>query len=178
MASSSSKKENRSMVVAMFRDRSDASQAYAWLLARGYSDSEINVLMSNETRSYFEQEEGKHNVGSRATEGVAAGGTAGAAIGATTGAILAIGTAVLLPGIGWVAGPLLAGLAGAGAGAVTGGLIGGLVGLGIPESNAAAYEEALKNGGIVLGVVPHEGDASDIKTHFQKLHGENIHAQA
>jgi len=172
------KKENRSMVVGMFRDRSDASQAYAWLLARGYADSEINVLMSNETRSYFEKEEGKHGVGSHAAEGTAVGGTVGAAVGATTAAILAMGTAVLLPGIGWVAGPLLAGLAGAGGGAVAGGLVGGLIGLGIPESNAAAYEEALKNGGIVLGVKPHEGDASDIKTQFSKLHGENIHAQA
>lgn len=172
------KKETRSMVVGMFRDRNNASQAYAWLLDHGYADSEINVLMSNETRSFFEKEQGKHSVGSMATEGAAAGGTVGAAVGATTAAILAIGTAVLVPGIGWVAGPLLAGLAGAGAGAVTGGLVGGLIGLGIPESNAAAYEEALRSGGIVLGVVPHENDASEIKAQFEKLDGENIHAYA
>lgn len=172
------KKDKRSMVVGMFRDRTNASLAYSWLLDHGYADSEINVLMSNETRAYFEKEQEKHGVGSMATEGMATGGTVGAAVGATTAAILAIGTAVLVPGIGWVAGPLLAGLAGAGAGAVTGGLVGGLIGLGIPESNASAYEEALRNGGIVLGVVPHENDASAIKEQFEKLNGENIHAYA
>lgn len=168
------KSENKSMVVAVFRDRTDARQVHDWLLARGYSASEINVLMSSETRGHFEKDE-KITVGSQATEGVAAGGTIGAAVGATAAAIAAIGTAVAIPGLGWVvAGPILAGLAGAGAGAVTGGLIGGLIGLGIPESNARAYEEALKGGGVVIGVEPHDGDASAIQKQFEKMNGENV----
>jgi hypothetical protein len=162
------------MVIGVFRDRANATQAYNWLLSRGYTDSEISFMMSDETRRYFENE-GKHNVGNQGVEGVATGGSIGAAVGATAAAIAAIGTAVAIPGLGWVvAGPVLAGLAGAGAGAVTGGLIGGLVGLGIPESNARAYEEALKNGGVVLGVEPRSGDESEIKQHFEKLQGENV----
>jgi hypothetical protein len=163
------------MVVGVFRDRVNANQAYHWLLSRGYRDSEINFMMSDETRKAYESETGKHTVGSQATEGVATGGTIGATIGATAAAIAAIGTAVAIPGLGWVvAGPVLAGLAGAGAGAVTGGLIGGLIGLGVPESNARAYEEALKNGGVVLGVEPRDGDASEIKRQFESFHGENV----
>ena len=90
-------------------------------------------------------------------------------------AFAAIGTSILIPGIGWVAGPIAAALAGGGAGAVTGGLIGGLIGFGIPESNARAYEEALRDGGIAIGVTPHNStDASKIKEKFKELKGENV----
>ena len=66
-------------------------------------------------------------------------------------------------------------LAGGGAGAVTGGLIGGLVGLGIPESNAKAYEEALRHGGVAVGVIPRSSDhASEIQRRFEELSGENV----
>ena len=58
---------------------------------------------------------------------------------------------------------------------MTGGLIGSLVGLGIPESNAQAYEEALRNGGVVLGEAPHNSeDSKHIQEDFEKLHAENI----
>ena len=176
MATKSTKKENKQMVIAVFRDRTNASQAYNWLLARGYSDAEVNVMMSNETRAFYEKND-KIAVGSHAAEGTAAGGVIGAAVGATAAAIAALGTTAVMaiPGLNFVvAGSLLYGLAGAGAGAVAGGLIGGLIGLGIPESNAAAYEEALKDGGVVIGVEPRDNDSSDIKSHFQKLGGENI----
>src|SRR5207237_9803462 len=104
-----------------------------------------------------------------------AGGAIGTAIGATLGAIAAIGTTILVPGIGWVAGPILMGLAGGGAGAVAGGVIGALTGLGISESNAKAYEKALQEGGVVLGVVPHsDKDETSIKAYFEEHGGENV----
>jgi hypothetical protein len=155
-----------------------AVRAYEWLQTRGYRSGEINVLMSDRTRTSFSDEgvEGKIKAGDKSLEGVAAGGAVGTAIGATVAAILAIGTTVAFPGLGIVvAGPLLAGLAGGGAGAVTGGLVGGLVGLGIPESNALAYEEALKTGGVVLGVTPRSSDdSSALRDYFEKNGGENI----
>lgn len=168
------KTADKPMVIGVFRDRTNANAAYSWLVTRGYRESEINFMMSDETRGHFEKET-KINAGSQAAEGVATGGTIGAAVGATTAAVLAIGTAVAIPGLGWVvAGPILAGLAGAGAGAVTGGAIGGLIGLGIPESNAQAYEEALRHGGVVVGVIPHDGDSDAIKKKFEQLNGENV----
>lgn len=166
------------MLTAVFRDRAHATHAYDWLQTRGYSTSEINVLMSDRTRAAFDTKgtEGKIKSGDMSIEGVATGGAIGTAVGATLGAILAIGTSVAVPGLGLViAGPLLAGLAAGGAGAVTGGLVGGLIGLGIPESNAKAYEQALRDGGVVFGVVPRntkEGDV--IEEFFQKNGGENI----
>jgi hypothetical protein len=112
-----------------------------------------------------------------AEEGMGVGGAIGTAVGATLAAVAAIGTTVVLPiGLGLVvAGPLVAALAGGGAGAAAGGLIGALVGMGIPESNAQAYEDALRNGGIAIGVVPrNSAEASAIQKKFKSLHGENI----
>jgi hypothetical protein len=39
-------------------------------------------------------------------------------------------------------------------GGAAGGVIGALIGAGIPEERAAAYESALRTGGIVMGVSP------------------------
>src|SRR5262249_1059706 len=65
--------------------------------------------------------------------------------------------------------------AGGGAGAVAGGLIGALVGAGIPEENAKAYHEALREGGVVIGVVPHnKDDATAIEKEFRDLKGDNV----
>jgi hypothetical protein len=163
------------MVVAVFRDRIHANRVYTWLRDRGYTSDEINVLMSDQTRAAYADTDDEEIVssGTRAAEGVATGGAIGTAVGATLAIIAAT---VALPGVGFfVAGPLVAALAGAGAGAVAGGLIGGLVGLGIPESNAAAYEQALRDGGVVIGVRPHSDEDTDhIKDYFEKHQGENV----
>jgi hypothetical protein len=50
-----------------------------------------------------------------------------------------------------------------------------LVGYGIPESNAKAYEEALRAGGVAIGVAPRNSeDAGAIKKKFQENRGDNI----
>jgi hypothetical protein len=166
------------MITAVFRDRFAASAVYDWLLDQGYRADDINVLMTEKTRNAFrnEEEPGRISAGSKAPEGAATGGAVGAVVGATAAAIAAIGTSMIVPGLGWVvAGPVYAALAGGGAGAVAGGVIGALVGLGIPESNATAYEEALRNGGIVIGVVPRSDDsAKRIEKEFEERKGENI----
>jgi hypothetical protein len=114
--------------------------------------------------------------GTKGLEGVGMGGGIGTAVGATIGAVLAAGTSVAIPGLGLIlAGPIVGALAGAGAGALTGGTLGGLIGLGVTESNAEAYHEALRTGGVVLGVVPRsKGDVDDLQKVFTKHHGENV----
>jgi hypothetical protein len=172
--------DKKRMVTAVFRDRTQANRVYTWLRDRGYTADEINVLMSDQTRAAYGTNGEDDLVASRthAAEGMATGGVIGTAVGATLGAIAAIGTIVTVPlgGISLViAGPILAAFAGAGAGAVAGGLIGGLIGLGIPESNARAYEEALRDGGVVIGVHPHLGEeTAKIRDEFEKHQGENV----
>jgi len=166
------------MLTAAFQDRSAANRAFAWLQNRGFTSDEISVLMSAKTREAFERDGGDEDenpVGNMATEGMAAGGALGTAVGASIAAIFAIGTPIFIPVIGWVAGPIIAALAGGGAGAVAGGAVGGLVGLGIPESNTKAYEDALRKGGVVLGVVPRSSeDANQIQKYFEEQNADNI----
>jgi hypothetical protein len=170
--------QEKKMVHGVFRDRFDAERAFDYLHTKGYADSEITVLMSDRTRASFypARSEAKHPAKTQATEGMAVGGAIGTAVGAAIAAVATIGTSVALPGIGLVvAGPIAAALAGGGAGAVAGGFIGILVGTGMTEQNAKAYEEALRNGGVALGVIPHSSDdASDLQTRFTELIGENV----
>lgn len=141
-----------------FRDRDSAERAYNSLLERGYSRDDVNVLMSDKSReTYFS--DANTELGSKALEGAGAGSAIGGTLGAIIGGIAAIGTNVFLPGLGLiVAGPLAAALAGAGAGGLTGGLIGALIGAGIPEDEAARYEEDVKNGNIVMGFKPRNNE--------------------
>lgn len=168
--------DRRKIVTGVFRNRIDAERAFDYLHAHGYSDSEIDVLMSDKTRASYYPASEKHEAGTMAQEGMGIGGAIGTAVGAALGAVVAIGTSIAIPGLGLVvAGPIAAALAGGGAGAATGGLIGLLVGAGITDENAQAYQEALRRGGTVIGVCPHNDDhASMIQKKFKDLNGENV----
>lgn len=170
------RKKEPKVIAAVFRDPDDAEAAYDWLVRHGHE--EINVIMTAETRAvrFADKSMGKEET--LAAEGAAVGGIVGTAVGATLAALAAVGTTVALPGLGLVvAGPLVAGLVGAGAGAVTGGLVGALVGWGIPEEDARAYETIVEEGGVVLGVAPRsEEDARAIEAKFRELHGELVYS--
>jgi hypothetical protein len=171
--------KKQKMVSGVFRNRNDSEQAFDYLYHLGYTDREINVLMSDRTQKTLlgESQQGtKHSAGTKAEEGLGIGGAIGTAVGATLAAVAAIGWSIALPGIGLViAGPIAAAFAGGGAGAVTGGAIGALVGAGFTQQNAEAYEEALREGGVVLGVVPTNREhANAIVERFKELNGENV----
>lgn len=167
-----------SVLTGMFRDRESAEKAYHSAINRGYSKDDVNVMMSDKTRdSWFSGDSADSELGSKALEGAGAGSAIGGTLGAIIAGIAAIGTSVLLPGLGLVvAGPLLAALAGAGAGGLTGGLVGALIGSGIPEEHAKAYEEGIKNGGMVVGVTPRNSEDADyFEKEFRSNRGENIY---
>lgn len=165
------------MVTAVFEDRLASESALDYLAVKGYDRNEINILLSDKTPLNLSRGDHKaHPADSKATEGMGVGGAIGTAVGATAAAVAAIGTSLAIPGLGLiVAGPIAAALAGGGVGAVTGGAIGALVGAGIPEGNAEAYQAALANGGVVVGVTPHDNDdASDIQEKFKELGGDSV----
>jgi hypothetical protein len=163
------------LVTALFRNKVAAEAALEALYQRGYSRSNITVLMSDATRT----KEFALETGTQAASGAGIGGAVGGAVGATIAAIAAIGTTLALPGIGLVvAGPIAAALAGAGAGGATGGLIGALIGAGIPEHRAKVYEAGLKQGGIILGVeVENDETADDLEKWFERVGAENVHQE-
>src|SRR5690606_15361262 len=130
-------------VTALFKDRDSAERAYQLLRQRGYSDREINVMMTDDTRKRHFGD--KSHLGDKALKGAGAGSAVGGTAGAVIGAIVGAATSIALPGIGLViAGPLAGALAGAGAGGLTGGLVGALVSAGIPEDRAKLYESGIK----------------------------------
>lgn len=177
--------ENNYILTGSFRDRASAERAYNKMYERGYSDKEINVMMSDDTRKrYFDsaKDEGREKgdesrFGNKALEGAGAGAGIGGAIGAAAGIIAAIGTSIVIPGLGLViAGPIAAGLAGAGAGGITGGIVGALVGAGIPEDRAKKYEQGIKEGQIVMGVRPKNSeDATLIEEDWRNNEGQDIY---
>lgn len=164
------------MVTGLFRDRDSAEGAYRSLSSRGYSKDDVNLMMSDETRTkYFADDDSE--LGDKAMEGAGVGSAIGGTVGAVLAAIAAIGTSIVLPGIGLVvAGPIAAALAGAGAGGLTGGLVGALIGSGIPEERAREYESGIKEGGIVMGINPRtDEDAEYFEREFKTNRGESIY---
>lgn len=163
------------VMTVLFRSWSDAEKAYQELLNRGFTSDQINLVMSDETRSRYSGV--KTELGNKAAEGTGVGAAIGGTVGAILGAIAAVGTAITIPGLGLVvAGPIVAALAGAGAGGATGGLIGALVGWGIPEETVKRYESGLKEGGIVLGFNPRTAaEANEVEKIWKDYNGEMIH---
>ena len=145
------------LVTAVFHSREAAENAVNELMRNGFSEDDLSLLMSETTRG----REFGIKPGTKAPEGAATG----AAIGGTVGAIAAGLTAVAsitIPGLALVAaGPLVAALAGLGAGAAAGGLTGALVGMGIPEHEAAFFKNEIERGRILVGVYAH-GDRADM----------------
>jgi len=170
---------NSPMVTGLFRDRDSAERAYHSLAERGYSQDDVNLVMSDETRKkHFSGADAKNTeLGNKAAEGAGVGGAIGGTLGAIAGAIAAVGTSLVLPGVGLVvAGPLAAALAGGGAGAATGGLLGALVGAGIPEERVKHYESGIKEGGILMGVRPRSNDdAEHFERSWKEYKGEHVY---
>ncbi len=151
----------------MFRNRDAAERAWYSLHERGYKADDVDLLMSEDTRSrHFGEDAPPSELGNKAMEGAGTGSAIGGTLGAIAGAVAAIGTTLIVPGIGLVlAGPIAAALAGAGAGGLAGGLIGALVGRGIPEDRARRYESDIREGGIVISVKPKSFEDAD---HLQR----------
>jgi len=167
------------MMTGLFHNRESAERAYSSLIGRGYTKDDVNVLMSDETRNryYPSDRPASSELGTKAAEDAGKGAAIGGTTGAVLGAIAAIGTSVVLPGLGLiVAGPIAAALVGAGAGGLTGGLIGALIGSGIPKEHAEAYEQGIKNGGIVMGVTPRsESDATYFENEWRNNRAEHVY---
>ncbi len=172
---------NRSGYVTGLYDSPDsANRAYQGLRDGGYDPKDIDVLMSDETRTrhFGDVKPGtEFTGGTKAAEGLGKGSAIGGTVGAALAAIFAVGSSVVIPGLGLVvAGPIAAALAGAGAGGATGGIIGALVGAGIPKERAAAYDAGLRKGGIVIGTRARDDKhAADLERDFTTYGGRDIY---
>jgi hypothetical protein len=139
----------KTAVFGIYKTRTSAEQSVDRLLAAGFSNDDVSVLLPDSSSS----KEFAHEKNTKAPEGTTTGVTTGGAIGGTLGLLAGIG-ALAIPGVGpfIAAGPIMAALAGVGVGGAVGGLIGALVGMGIPEYEAKRYEGIIKEGGVLLSV--------------------------
>src|SRR5690349_17933224 len=133
----------------IYRTRELAETAVDRLLAAGFRNEDISVLLPGNVGT----QDLAHEKDTKAPQGTTTGVVAGGAIGGTLGLLAGIG-ALAIPGLGpfIAAGPIMATLAGIGSGGVVGGIVGALVGMGIPEYEAKRYEGRIKEGGILLSV--------------------------
>lgn len=157
---------------AIFPTRAAAESAVDRLVAAGFSNQDVSVLMADHqgTRDFAAEKNTK------APEGTTTGGIAGGAIGGTLGLLAGLG-ALAIPGVGPLiaAGPIMGALAGLGAGGVVGGLVGALIGLGIPEYEAKRYEGRVKDGGILVSVhCDNSDEVSRAKDVLKQAGGEDI----
>lgn len=136
-------------VYGIYVNRGAAENAVQKLQERGFRNTDVSVLFSdNRSSKEFAAEKG-----TKAPEGAAVGATSGAFLGGALGWLAGIG-ALAIPAVGpfIAAGPIVALLAGAGVGGTLGGLTGGLIGMGIPEYEAKRFEGMIKEGGVLLSV--------------------------
>ena len=146
----------RPLMTGLFPDRESAELGYNSMSERGYTKDDVNLVMSQDTKErHFTPVGTETELGNKAAEGAGVGGAIGGTVGAIAAALVAVGSTLVIPGLGIaIAGPLAAAIAGAGAGAATGGLVGALVGWNIPEERVKKYDEAIRKGGILMGVRP------------------------
>lgn len=147
------------LIAAVYEDLETATDVLQALVDAGTRRHEISLAARDETREYSQIIEGHTDTDETDGENVADGeGTGtGALIGTLTGLVTALGP-LEVRGIGRViaAGPLMAALAGGpargSAGAMSGSMVTALADLGVPAPDAEVYAEAVRRGGVLVGV--------------------------
>jgi len=148
-------------VIGSFDTVADANRAVSSLRATGFLESDINLVANNVQRGFTTEPRGT-KVAEAHEHAAATGAAAGGAVGGIAGLAASL-LGLAIPGIGPIlaAGPIVTTLAGAGAGAVAGGLIGGLTDLGVEDTHAEIYAEAVRRGGSLVTVRVDESRADE-----------------
>jgi hypothetical protein len=163
---------SKTAVFGIYRSVSLAEKAVDTLLASGFTNDDVSVLLPDEQSS----KNFAHEKNTKAPEGATTGVTTGGVIGGTLGLLAGIG-ALAIPGVGpfIAAGPIMGALAGIGVGGTVGGLIGALVGMGIPEYEAKRYEGHIKSGGVLLSAhCQYSDDVSRAKRILEQTGAKDI----
>jgi len=142
--------ERRDHVIGVFEDGLSARDAIHALKAAGFRGQDISILMPDADAS----REFATETGVATREGAAAGAVAGGVLGGLAGWLIGIG-ALAVPGVGALlaAGALGAALSGVAIGASVGAIAGALVGIGVPEDEAAWYEQEVRGGRALVSVL-------------------------
>jgi hypothetical protein len=161
------------LITGIFRSRSSATLAAEDLVRHGFAQDDISSLMSETSRG----REFAIDEHTKSPEGLATGSAIGGIIGAIAMGLMSVGM-IAMPGANFFpAGQGVAALMGWGAGSLVGGIIGGLVGLAIPEHNAAFQRYSMNKGGILVGVYAPRGRALEAKKVMDAAGADRIHVE-
>lgn len=145
-------------------------------LGRRNLREQVSVMMSDQTQQDLAKPPGTApEYENNLPEGATVGGLTGGVLGALMGSLMLIGT-FAMPAVGLVvSGPLVGALAGGAIGAAGGGLAGALIGAGIPEDHARAYEGWLNERGnvLLLAHVP-EAQVDEVRDLFERYGGQLV----
>jgi hypothetical protein len=135
--------------IGVFDDGLSARDAIHALKEAGFRPQDISVLMPDADAA----REFATETGLATREGAATGALAGGLLGGLAGWLIGIG-ALAVPGVGplLAAGALGAALSGVAIGAGIGAIAGALVGIGVPEDEAAWYEQEVRGGRALISV--------------------------
>ena len=156
--------EDRPIVAAVFATVEEAEVAVERLHAAGFTDAEISVLCSDETKeAHFRRQEHEDPAGEHTATAAAAGGTLGLVLGGfavVAGATLTGGLALV--GAGAVVG----------AGGAAGALIGAMLTRGEEGELADFYDQGVREGQLLVAAEAHGGGAADRIAEAERLFGE------
>ena len=137
-------------VIGVFHDGWTTREAIHALREAGFAGADISVLMpdADPAREFATE------TGVAAQQGAASGAVAGGLLGGLVGWLIGVG-ALVVPGVGplLAAGALGAALTGLAVGAGVGAIAGALVGIGVPEDEAAWYEQEVRGGRALVSVL-------------------------
>jgi hypothetical protein len=165
-------------IVGLYDNVTDAQQAVQALTNAGFDRDRISLVLHDREGAY------SSGLGHDATltdtsDDIGAGVATGAAVGGLGGLLIGL-SALAIPGIGPVvaAGPLVAGLVGAGVGAAVGGLVGALASAGVPEEQAHYYVEGVRRGGALVTVEANDEEANEVADIMNRYHPVDIEERA
>jgi hypothetical protein len=167
----------RRRLTGLFSSGGAAERAYQACIERGHEVGDVNVVISEGTRSKLlkSDEAIKAELASRKTEGGELGGPSGGRVGILVTIFAAVGAAVALPATGFIAGPIAVALTAAGAAGAAAGLISALSDWGVPDDRVRHYEAGIRKGDILLMVEARSADeARQIAAEWKNLGGKDI----
>jgi hypothetical protein len=136
------------LVIALFKNPTEASSAIYALEAIGIRESDISLLKKDSLNEDHFEIADSHDISEGVAYGAASAGILTAIVaGLTTVGSIATGGATLL-----ASGPIVAMLAGGGAGAAAGGILGGLLQYGNSDKVQIDYQDTLEKGAVLIGV--------------------------
>ncbi len=137
--------------VGVFSTVDDARRAVHGLMEAGFTNEQITVVCSDETKErYFREFEHQEPAGTYTPAAALTGGTIGALVGGLTVVASAVATGSLAL---WAAGPITAW-----AGGVAGGLVGAMMTRGVEKELANFYQQAVMEGQILVAAEVDERD--------------------